>query len=72
MRRRKIQRKVTFAGKVCLLPAETKDPVKSLMLHYKLVPIIIIIIIIITIIIIIIIIVIIFIIIIVMMTMMMI
>ena len=35
---------MTFAGEVCLLPAETKDPVKSLMLHYKLVPIAIIII----------------------------
>ena len=35
---------MTFAGEVCLLPAETKDPVKSLMLLYKLVPIIIIII----------------------------
>ena len=34
---------MTFAGKVCLLRGETKDPVKSLMLHYKLVPIIIII-----------------------------
>ena len=34
---------MTFA-KFCLLPVETKDPVKSLMVHYKLVRIIIIII----------------------------